>query len=85
MPDTVSGGGGNVGGNGPGIKTEPMGFVVPGVSVTNGSLVPFNNIMFERLTPKQVKAVKVSMLTYSRDVSTRLAQAYTEILAIIDV
>ena len=83
MPAATGGGGSVMGGGGapPGVKTEPMGFVTS--VVTNPTLLPLDGVVFVDLTQAQTTAIKTSLLTYSRDVATRQAQAYSELLATI--
>ncbi len=68
-----------------GIHTEPAGRGMPTFGpFSNQAVLALAADIVERLTPHQQKAVTVAQLEYSRDLSTRAAQAYQAILDIIN-
>jgi hypothetical protein len=62
---------------GAGLRTAPPG------PVTNQPILAYNTLALDDLTPDQLKAIKIAELQFARDVSTRAAQAYQQLLDII--
>jgi hypothetical protein len=67
-----------------GVNTKGAGLRTAGPGpVTNQPVLAYNALDLDDLTRDQLKAIKVAELQFARDVSTRAAQAYQQLLDII--
>jgi hypothetical protein len=72
--------------------TDPTGVLTKGSGlrtasphghVTNQTILIHNALMLDGLKPDQLKAIAIAELQFARDVSTRAAQGYQQLLDII--